>query len=49
MPFSSGWPFPLPGHLLNPGTEPVSPALQVDSLPSEPPGKTVIKEGLIAN
>ena len=28
-----------PGDLLNPGIEPRSPTLQVDSLPSEPPGK----------
>ena len=33
----SGLPFPLPGDLLNPGFEPGSPALQGDSLPSEPP------------
>ena len=31
--------FPSPGDLPNPGTEPRSPALQADSLPSEPPGK----------
>ena len=35
----SGLPFPSPGDLPNPGTEPRSPTLQVDSLPSEPPGK----------
>ena len=38
----SGLPGPLPGDLPNPGIEPtslVSAALQVDSLPSEPPGK----------
>ena len=35
----SGLPFPSPGHLPDPGTEPGSPALQADSLPSEPPGK----------
>ena len=29
---------PPPGDLLNPGIEPRSPALQADSLPSEPPG-----------
>ena len=29
----------LHGNLPNPGTEPRSPALQTDSLPSEPPGK----------
>ena len=33
------WPFPSPGHLPNPGIKPGSPALQADSLPSEPPGK----------
>ena len=36
----SGEPFPSPGHLPNPGSEPMSPALQADSLPAEPPGKT---------
>ena len=30
---------PPPGHLPHPGIEPRSPALQVDSLPSDPPGK----------
>ena len=35
----SGLPFPSPGDLPDPGTEPRSPALQVDSLPSEPPGR----------
>ena len=37
----SGLPCPPPGDLPNPGTEPRSPALQADSLPSEPPGKPV--------
>ena len=32
-------PFPLPGDLPNPGIEPMSPALQEDSLPAEPSGK----------
>ena len=32
-------PFPPPGDLPNPGIKPSSPTLQVDSLPSEPPGK----------
>ena len=32
-------PFPSPGDLSNPGTEPSFPILQADSLPSEPPGK----------
>ena len=36
----SGLPFPSPGDFPNPGTEPRSLALQADSLPSEPPGKT---------
>ena len=36
----SGMPFPSPGDLPNPGIKPKSPALQVDSLPSEPPGKS---------
>ena len=31
---------PSPGDLHNPGIEPGSPALQADSLLSEPPGKT---------
>ena len=31
--------FPSPGDLPNPGIEPRSPALQVDSLPAEPQGK----------
>ena len=35
----NGYPFPSPGDLLGPGVEPGSSALQVDSLPSEPPRK----------
>ena len=35
----SGLPLPSPGDLPNPGIEPRSPALQADTLPSEPPGK----------
>ena len=35
----SGEPSPSPGDLPNPEIEPRSPALQVDSLPSEPQGK----------
>ena len=35
----SGPPCPPPGDLPNPGIEARSPTLQVDSLPSEPPGK----------
>ena len=38
----SGLPFPSPGDLPHPGIEPGSPALQVDSLPSEPPGKPCV-------
>ena len=37
--YCSGLPFPSPGDLPDPGIEPVSPALQADSLPSEPLGK----------
>ena len=36
----SGLPFPSPRDLPNPGIEPGSPALQADTLPSEPPGKS---------
>ena len=35
----SGLPFPSPGDVPDPGTEPSSPALQADALTSEPPGK----------
>ena len=35
----SGLPCPSPGGLPDPGIEPRSPALQADSLPSEPLGK----------
>ena len=38
----SGLLFPPPGDLLNPGIEPGSPTLQVDSLPSEPPRKPLL-------
>ena len=37
----SGVPFPSPGGLPDPGTEPGSSALQADSLPSEPPGNPI--------
>ena len=40
----SGYPFPSPGDHPNSGIEPGSPALQADSLPSEPPGKPTIEE-----
>ena len=40
----SGFPFPSPADLPNPGIKPGYPALQANSLPSEPPGKpSVIK------
>ena len=42
----SGFPFPSPGDLLDPGIEPRSPTLQAEALPSEPPGAT--KESLVA-
>ena len=35
-------PFPSPGDLPNPGTEPRSPTLQADALPSEPRGKSYV-------
>ena len=35
--------FPSPGDLPNPEIKPWSPALQVDSLPSGPPGKSQFK------
>ena len=43
----SGLPCPSPGDLPNPETEPGSPALQTDSLPSEPQFK--YKKILILN
>ena len=33
----SGWPFPSPRDLSNPGIKPRSPTLQPENLPSEPP------------
>ena len=42
--YPSGLPCPPPGDLPNLGTEPRSPTLQADSLPSEPPGKTIITQ-----
>ena len=38
----SGLPFPSPGDLPGPGTGPGSPALQANSLPSEPLGNKVM-------
>ena len=40
--FWNGLLFPPPGDLPNPGIEPRSPALEVDSLPIEPQGKPLI-------
>ena len=40
--YSSGQPIPSPGDLPDPGIEPASPALQVDSLPAELPGKSTL-------
>ena len=42
MDYWSGQQFPSPGYLPNPGIEPRSPSLLVDSLPSQPPRKTQI-------
>ena len=38
----NGMPYSAPGDLLDPEIEPGSPALQADSLPSEPPGKPMM-------
>ena len=38
----SGLPFPSPGDLPNPGIETWSPGPQANSLPSEPPGKSLL-------
>ena len=42
----SGWTFPSSGDLPDPGIKPGSPALQANTLPSEPPGtrKLALKE-----
>jgi len=37
----NGKPFPSPGGLTDPGTEPRSPELLADSLPFEPPVKPI--------
>ena len=41
----SGWPFPSPGDLPNPGIKPRFPALQADSLLSELPGTPIYMVG----
>ena len=43
----SGVPLPSPEDLPNPGIKPGSPALQVDSLPEELPGKPTKDEVLL--
>ena len=43
----SGLPCPFPGDLPNPGIKPGSPVLQVDSLPSEPPGSPRMMEWVL--
>ena len=45
----SGWPFPPPGDLPDPGIEPRSPASQADSVPSELPGKPKWKHSALGN
>ena len=40
----SGLPFPSPGDLPDPGIEPTPPALQADSLLSEPPAKPCVSQ-----
>ena len=45
--YRSGQPFPSPGDLPNPGIEPGSPALQMDSLPTELSGKPLVWMGKI--
>jgi len=42
--YCSGYPFPHPGDLPNPGIGPSSPALPADSLPAEPQGSPRILE-----
>ena len=45
----SGLPFPPPGALPDPGVEPVFPASQADSLPTEIPGKPSLSSGVSIN
>ena len=44
----SGLPFPSPEDLPDPGVELGSPALQVDSLPSEPPKELMVALNLVS-
>ena len=39
--------FPSPGDIPDPGMEPTSPALRVDSFTTEPPGKSHLLEGSV--
>ena len=43
-----GWLFPFPGDLPDPGIKSGFPALQADSLPSEPQGKHLRSFGMEA-
>ena len=45
--YQNGLPFPSPGHLPNPGSEPGSPSLQANSLPCKPPGKPHVQAYLV--
>ena len=45
----SGLPFSSPGDLPDPGIKPQCPALQADSLPSEPPGKLLFLKAVSPN
>ena len=47
--YCSGLPFPSPEDHPNPGIELRSPELQVDSLPSEPPGKIYLSPYIYIN
>ena len=40
-------PFPSPEDLPDPGSKPGSPALQADSLPSEPSGKPNLSDNIV--
>ena len=43
----SGLPCPSPRNLADPGIKPGTPALQAESLLSEPPAKPLVEEGII--
>ena len=45
----SGLPLPSPWDLPDPGTEPGSPSLRADALPSEPPGNPNVHSSTIYN